>query len=89
VHVTFIAIDHEILSTVICTEPLLWLVQKLSVHCEIEKFKAATIGKQLDSLPRSDAMAELCSGKFSVAYCCPRATTTYSPGGIRWAICLY
>jgi hypothetical protein len=62
VQVTFIVIDHEILSTVIHTVPALWHVQKLSVPCLSE-------GKLLDSLPRNDAMTELCSGKFNVAYC--------------------
>jgi hypothetical protein len=32
--------------------------------------KATSTGKLLDSLPRNDAVAELCSGKFNVAYCC-------------------
>jgi hypothetical protein len=53
--VTFVVIDHEFLS-------LLWHVQKLSV-------KATSTGKLLDSLPRNNAMAELCYGKFHVAYC--------------------
>jgi hypothetical protein len=36
----------------------------------IAKLKAIIgTGKLLDSLPRSDAMAELCSCKFNVAYC--------------------
>jgi hypothetical protein len=33
------------------------------------KIKATSTGKLLDSLPRKDAVAELCSDKFSVAYC--------------------
>jgi hypothetical protein len=33
------------------------------------KVKAISTGKLLDSLPRNDAVAELCSGKFNVAYC--------------------
>jgi hypothetical protein len=56
--VTFVVIDHEILSTVIRTVALLWYVQK-----------ATCTGKLLDSLSRNDAVAELCSGKFSVAFC--------------------
>jgi hypothetical protein len=32
------------------------------------KVKATNTGKLLDSLPMNDAVAELCSGKFNVAY---------------------
>jgi hypothetical protein len=38
----------------------------------LAKVKATNIDKLLDSFPRNDAVAELCSGKFwkfSVAYC--------------------
>jgi hypothetical protein len=35
----------------------------------LDKVKATSTGKLLDSLPRNDAVAELCSGKFNVAYC--------------------
>jgi hypothetical protein len=35
----------------------------------LAKRKAASTGKQFDSLPWNDAVAELCSGKFTVAYC--------------------
>jgi hypothetical protein len=58
-----VVIDHEILSTVICTVPLLW-------HVFLTKVKATSIGNLLDSLPRNDAVVELCSGEFNVAYCC-------------------
>jgi hypothetical protein len=53
---SFVVIDHEILSTVIHTVPLLWHVQKLSLPYESE-------GKLLDSLPRNNVVTELCSGK--------------------------
>jgi hypothetical protein len=33
------------------------------------KVKATSTGKLLDSLPRNDAVVELSSGKFNVAYC--------------------
>jgi hypothetical protein len=33
----------------------------------LPKVKASSTGKLLDSLPRNDAVAELCSGKFKVA----------------------
>jgi hypothetical protein len=33
------------------------------------KVKATSTGKLFDGLPRKEAMAELCSGKFNVAYC--------------------
>jgi hypothetical protein len=64
--VTFVVIDHEILSTVICTAPLLWHVQKFQF---LAKLKATSTGKLLDGLPRN-AVVELCSGEFNVAYCC-------------------
>jgi hypothetical protein len=67
VQVTFVVIDHEILSTVIDTVPVLWFVQKFQF---LAKLKANCTCKLLDSLPRNDALAELCSGKFNVAYCC-------------------
>jgi hypothetical protein len=35
----------------------------------LAKVKAASTVKLLDSLPMTDAVTELCSGKFSVAYC--------------------
>jgi hypothetical protein len=53
-------IDHEILSTVIRTVPVLWYIQKLSVPAN------SSAGKVLDSLPRNDAVAELCSSIFNV-----------------------
>jgi hypothetical protein len=59
-------IDHEILFTVIRTVPLLWHVQKFQF---LAKVKATSTGKLLDSLPRNDAVVELCSGQFNVAYC--------------------
>jgi hypothetical protein len=34
------------------------------------KMKATYSGKMLDSQPRNETMAELCSGEFNVAYCC-------------------
>jgi hypothetical protein len=58
-------IDPEILSKVIHTVPLHWHVQKLSVPCKV---KATNTGKLLVSLPRNDAVAELCSGLFNVTY---------------------
>jgi hypothetical protein len=69
-HVTFAVIDHEILSSVIRTVPLLWLVQKFQFLAEV---KATSAGKLLDSLPRDDAVVELCSGEFNVAYCPDRS----------------
>jgi hypothetical protein len=59
-------IDHESLSNGIHTVPLLWHVQKFQF---LAKMKATSTGKLLDSLPRNDAVAELCSGKFNVASC--------------------
>jgi hypothetical protein len=35
----------------------------------LAKLKATSTGKLLDSLPRNNAVAELSSGKFNVAYC--------------------
>jgi hypothetical protein len=35
----------------------------------LAKVKGTTTGKLLNSLSRNDAVAELCSGKFNVAYC--------------------
>jgi hypothetical protein len=35
----------------------------------LTKVKATSTGKLLDSLPRNDVVAELCSGKFNMAYC--------------------
>jgi hypothetical protein len=35
----------------------------------LAKVTATSTGKLFDSLPRNDAVAELCSGKFNVAYC--------------------
>jgi hypothetical protein len=34
------------------------------------KVEATSTGKLLDSLLWNDAVVELCSGEFSVAYCC-------------------
>jgi hypothetical protein len=59
-------IDHEIFSKVIRTVPLLWYVQKFQFFAKV---KATSTGKLLDSLPRNDAVAELCSGEFNVTYC--------------------
>jgi hypothetical protein len=56
VQVTFVVIDHEIFSTVICTVPLLWHLQKFQFLAKVE---AISTGKLLDSLPRNDAVAEL------------------------------
>jgi hypothetical protein len=36
---------------------------------QLVKMKATSTGKLLDSLLRNDAVAELCSGKFNMAYC--------------------
>jgi hypothetical protein len=66
VKVTLSVIDHEMLSTIIRTVPLLWHVQKLSVACEV---KAPSTTKLLDSLPNNDAVAEVCSCVFKVAFC--------------------
>jgi hypothetical protein len=63
----FVVIDYEILSTVIRTVPLLWHVQTFQF---LAKVKATSTDKLLDSLPRNDAVVELCSGEFNVAYCC-------------------
>jgi hypothetical protein len=35
----------------------------------LAKVKATSTGKLLDSPPRNDAAAELCSSDFNVAYC--------------------
>jgi hypothetical protein len=35
----------------------------------LAKVEATSTGKLLDSLPWNDVVAELCSGKFNVAYC--------------------
>jgi hypothetical protein len=35
----------------------------------LAKVKTTSIGELLDSLPRNDAVVELCSGKLDVAYC--------------------
>jgi hypothetical protein len=69
VQVTFILIDHEILSTVIHT-----VTQGLCSGIDnsyqfLAKMKATSTGKLLDSLPRNNAATELCSGKSSVVYC--------------------
>jgi hypothetical protein len=63
VQVTFVVIDLDILSTVIRTVPLLWHVQKFQF---LAKEKVTSSGKHL---PRNGGAAELCSGKFIVAYC--------------------
>jgi hypothetical protein len=43
------------------------------MHKKLKKFfakvKATSTGKLLDSLTRNDAMTELSSGKYNVAYC--------------------
>jgi hypothetical protein len=65
--VTFVVIDHEILSIVIRTVSLLWHVQKFQFLAKVE---ATSTGKLLDSLPRNNAVAVLCSGEFKVACCC-------------------
>jgi hypothetical protein len=49
-------IDHEKLSTVIRTEPLLWYVQKFQF---LTKVKATSTGKVLGSLPRNDAVVAM------------------------------
>jgi hypothetical protein len=67
VQVTYVTIDHEIFSIVTHTVPLLWYVQNFQF---LAKVKATSTGKLLDSLPRNDAVAELCSGELNVAYCC-------------------
>jgi hypothetical protein len=59
-------IDHDIFTTVITTVPLLWHVQKFQF---LAKVKETSTGKLLESLPRNDAVVELCSGEFNVAYC--------------------
>jgi hypothetical protein len=58
--------DYEIFSTFIRTVLLLWYVQKFQFLAKVE---TTSTGELLDSLLRNDAMAELCSGKFNVAYC--------------------
>jgi hypothetical protein len=60
-------IDHEILPTVIRTVPLL-LYEHISNQFLDKEKATSTGGKLLDSMPRNGAMAELCSGKFDVAY---------------------
>jgi hypothetical protein len=64
--VTFVVIDHEILSTVILTVPLLWHVQKFQF---LVKVNATSTGKMPDSLPRNDAVVDLSSSEFNVACC--------------------
>jgi hypothetical protein len=66
VQVTFVVIDHEILSTVIYN----LCPGRYRSYQFLAKVKALCTGKLLDSLPRNNAVAELCSGKFNVAYCC-------------------
>jgi hypothetical protein len=66
VQVIFVVIDHENLSLVIRTVPLLWHVQKFQFLVEV---KATSTGKLLDSLPRNNGMADLCSGQFNLACC--------------------
>jgi hypothetical protein len=46
--------------------PLLWHVQKFQFLTKVETISS---GLLLNSLPRNDDVAELCSGKFNVAYC--------------------
>jgi hypothetical protein len=65
VQVTFVVIDHEIISTTIRNVPLLWHVHKLQF---LAKVKSTSTGKLLDSLPRNDTVVELCSRKYNVAY---------------------
>jgi hypothetical protein len=60
VQVTFM-IDHKIFSTVIRT--------MYRSYQFLAKVKATSTGKLLVSMPRNNAVAELCSGKFKVAYC--------------------
>jgi hypothetical protein len=55
--VTFVVIEREIFSMVICTVPLLWYLQKFQF---LAKLKATSTCKLLDSLPRNNAVAELC-----------------------------
>jgi hypothetical protein len=57
VQATFDVIDYEIFSTVIRIVPLLWDVQKVQFLAKVE---ATSTGKLLDSLPRNDAVDELC-----------------------------
>jgi hypothetical protein len=59
-------IDHEILSTVIHAVPLLWHVQNFQFLAIV---KVTNTGKLLDSMPRNNAVAELCSGKFGLTDC--------------------
>jgi hypothetical protein len=59
-------IDQEILSTVIRIVPLLWHVHKFQF---LAKVNATSTGKLFDSLPRNDAVVELCSGEFNVTFC--------------------
>jgi hypothetical protein len=66
VQFVFVVIDHEILSTVIHTVPLHWHVQKFQY---LAKVKTTSTCKLLDSLVMNGAVAELCSGKFNVAFC--------------------
>jgi hypothetical protein len=61
VKVTFIVIDHETLSMV-------RNVQKLSFPCNSEGNYICSISKLIASLPRNNAVAELCSGEFKVQY---------------------
>jgi hypothetical protein len=61
--VTFVVIDHEIVSTVIRTEPLLCYVQKFQF---LAKVRTTSAGQLLDSLSRNDSVAELCSSKFNM-----------------------
>jgi hypothetical protein len=63
---TFVVINHEILSTVLRTVPLLWHVQKFHF---LAKVNATSPGQLLDSLLRNDAAVGLCPGEFNEAYC--------------------
>jgi hypothetical protein len=58
--VTFVVMDHEIVSTVISTVPLLWHYRSYQFLAEVN---ATSTGKLLDNLPRNDAVVELYSDK--------------------------
>jgi hypothetical protein len=62
---SFVVTDQENLYTAIRTVPLLWYVPKFQFLAEV---KTTCTGKLLDSLPRNNAVAEMCSDKFNVAY---------------------
>jgi hypothetical protein len=59
--------DHEILSTFALHPRLLWNAQMFITS--LVNWKQLILVNCFDSLPRNNAEAELCSGKFKMANC--------------------